>query len=233
MIAEISLPEVKPLLQSARFFRQKVGDAERDFVEVSFVGSKDTLVEKVTPGHMAQFRAEWDAYCDGKPPQRRAGIALTELAAIDAQRAEHYIARNIHNLEELAALNDAQCQSVGHGALTDRKAALGIVARRRFEARDKLRHAVNQASAAIGPKPAEQYAASSELDALKGELADLKKTMAIFAKSTGELVEAVTAFSRRIPEGEGAKRGPGRPKKEQGAEPLSARPRESGGPVAK
>jgi hypothetical protein len=198
MSLDITLPEVTPLLQSARFFR----NGERDFVEISCVGSKDTVVERVTPTHMARFRAEWDGYCDGQPPTRRGGIALTELASIDAQRAEHYVSRNIHNLEELAALSDAQCQGVGHGALTDRKAAQRLVMQRQFETREKAQRAVADASASLGPKPAEAYASGTELAELKGEVLELKQLLT-------QVAEALN--SPAWPE---KKRGPGRPRKE-------------------
>jgi hypothetical protein len=174
MTPDITLPEVKPLTQSARFFRKD----EQDFVEVAFVGSKDTVIQRVAPGHMAQFKAEWDAFCDGRPIARRAGLALTELAGITQERAEYYLARNIHTLEELAALSDAQCQSVGHGTLTDRKGAIGLVAQRQFVAREKAQRAVQEATAAIGPKPADAYVTQSEIALMKSELAELKSMLA-------------------------------------------------------
>ena len=99
MLTDITLPEVKVYTQSAKFFRH----GDQDFVEISFIGAKDTLVERVQPSHMAQFRSEWDAYCDGRPRQRREGIPLTDLPGLDEARAEGYVARNVHTLEELAA----------------------------------------------------------------------------------------------------------------------------------
>jgi hypothetical protein len=179
--ADITLPEVKVYAQSAKFFRR----GTQDFVEISFVGANDTLVEKVTPAHMAQFRSEWDAYCDGQPLQRRAGTALTELANIEEAKAEQYIARNVHNLEELAALSDAQCQGIGHGTLTDREGARKLLMQRQREARDKMRRTVHEASAAIGPRPAELYAANAELAALKAEIAELKQGIADLAGLVG------------------------------------------------
>jgi hypothetical protein len=174
MMLDILLPEVKPLTQSARFFRKD----EQDFIEVSFVGSKDTVIQRVGPGHMAQFKAEWDAFCDGRPIERRAGTPLTALAGITPERAEFYLARNIHTLEELAALSDAQCQSVGHGTLTDRKGAIALVLQRQLEARDKAQRAVQEATAAIGPKPADAYVTQSEIALVKSELAELKTMLA-------------------------------------------------------
>jgi hypothetical protein len=196
-LTDITLPEVKVYMQSARFFRR----GDQDFVEISFVGAKDTLVEKVKPSHMAQFRNEWDAYCDGRPMQRRDGIALTELPGLDEERAESYIARNVHTLEELAALSDAQCQGIGHGTLTDRQGARQVVTQRQLETCDRMQRAVHAASAAIGPKPAEQYVPNADLESVKSEIAELKQGIADLAglieKTTRPRVRSKTAAARR------------------------------------
>lgn len=173
MMADL-LPEVKSHHQTGRFFRQ----GTRDFIEIALVGSKDTLVQKVKPEHMAQFRAEWDAFCDGRPLEQRPGTPLTDLPTISDDRAKDYIHRNVHNLEELAALNDGQCQSMGHGTLTDRKSAIALLMHRTAVMRDKLQKEVQEKSAAIGPVPAETYAGKSEIDAVKSELAELKGMLA-------------------------------------------------------
>lgn len=173
-IADITLPEVRIYNKAAKFFRR--GDV--DYVEISFIGAKDTFVEKVQPSHMAEFRNEWDAYCDGRPITRRAGIALTELPGLDAEKAENYVVRNVHTLEELAALSDAQCQGIGHGALTDRQAARKLVAQREIESREKMQRAVHEASAAIGPRPLESFTASAAVESVKDEIAELKKSIA-------------------------------------------------------
>jgi hypothetical protein len=176
-LTDITLPEVKVYTQSAKFFRR----GEQDFVEISFIGAKDTFVEKVSPSHMAQFRNEWDAYCDGRPIERRAGIALIELPGLDEARAEAYVARNVHTLDELAALSDAQCQGIGHGALTDRQSARRLVTQRQLESREKMQRAVHEASAAIGPRPVESYVQSADMEAIKGEIAELKQSIADLA----------------------------------------------------
>jgi hypothetical protein len=131
---------------------------------------------------MAQFRSEWDAYCDGRPMQRRQGVPLTELPGLDEARAEGYIARNVHTLEELAALSDAQCQGIGHGTLTDRQSARKLVAQRRLEVRDRMQRAVHEASAAIGPRPVERYAPTAEMEAVRGEIAELRQSIADLAR---------------------------------------------------
>jgi hypothetical protein len=171
---DITLPEVPALPQTARFFRE----GGRDFVEISTVGSKDTVVRKVQPEHMAAFRSEWNAHCDGLPPQRRAGTPLTDLPSVNEGRAEFYLTRNVHTLEELAALSDAQCQALGHGTLTDREHARKRVDQRRFDAREQARKVVSDASAAVGPVPTEAYASRSELVEVKDALATLSASVA-------------------------------------------------------
>jgi len=64
---DIDLDIVRPMHQNGRFFKDEFG---RDQIEISFVGSKDTLIKDVSPQIMAQFRSEWDAYCDGRPVER-------------------------------------------------------------------------------------------------------------------------------------------------------------------
>jgi hypothetical protein len=173
MSMELTLPEVAAMPQHARFFK----DGGRDFVEISFVGAKDTVVKKVQPEHMAKFRAEWNSYCDGQPMARRPGTPLTDIPGVDEQRAEAYLARNIHNAEELSVLSDAQCQGVGHGTLTQRESARKILAHRKYESQEKARKAVSDAAATIGPVPAETYASKSELTEVKQSIGELSASV--------------------------------------------------------
>jgi hypothetical protein len=147
---DITLPEVTALKPLARFFKDDNG---RDMVEISHVGSKDTFVKKVGPEEMAKFKPEWDAHCDGKPLMRRPGTALTDLKSINQERADYYVSRNIHNLEELAALSDMQCQGVGHGTLTDRTGAQGLLMQRNVQINTEQRDRVGRAAATIGVAP--------------------------------------------------------------------------------
>jgi hypothetical protein len=177
-MTDISIPEVPALPQTARFFRE----GGRDLIEIASIGSKDTIIRNAQPEHMATFRAEWDAYCDGRPPERRAGTALIELPGIHSDRVEAYLTRNVHTLEELAALSDAQCQQLGHGTLTDREQARKLVAQRRFEAKERARAVVSAASAGIGPAPAESAVDPAEIAEIKQMLAGLALEVAALAK---------------------------------------------------
>lgn len=181
---EIELPEVQKFHQKARFYR----DGERDLIEISYVGSKDTVVSKVKPEHMATYKREWDAFCDGREPEQRKGTALTEI--MNEQQAQQYVFKNVHTLEELAVLNDGQCQSLGHGTLTLRRQAIDLLAMRTFKARDEMQKKVSEAAATIGPKPAETYASQTELAEVKQSISDLGGKMdailaAISAKKPG------------------------------------------------
>lgn len=186
----IDIPGVEALKQSARFFRQD----EKDLIEISFIGVKDTVVRKVKPEHMAQFQEEWNSYCDGTPMKQRSGTSLTDLPGVDQQRAEVYTSRNVHNAEEIAALSDAQCQALGHGTITLRKAAQELLMLRAAEQQAKSRDRVVKESASIGTVPAEKYASESDL-------AEVKKGLATLSENVAALVAVLAAKK------------PGRPKK--------------------
>jgi hypothetical protein len=186
-LADFTLPEVRAHGLAGSFFR---GEDGRDYVKIALVGSKDSFVKRVRPEHMAQFKAEWDAFCDGRPLAIRPGIPLTDLPSIKEARAQDYIHKNVHNLDELAALNDGQCQSLGHGTLTDRKAARELVASRQAEAKTLSERKVQEASAAIG-----KTADPDEVDGIKAEVAELKN-------SVSQILELLQAKPKR-----------GRPKK--------------------
>lgn len=175
----IDLPEVAAMSQNARFFRE----GDRDFIEISFVGSKDTNIFKVKPEHMAQFREEWNSYCDGTPMKQRTGTPLTDLPGVDEQRAQHYVSRNVHNSEEIAALSDAQCQGLGHGTLTLRKAAQDMISLRAMKAQEISRDAITKASAEIGAVPAEKYASASDLEAVKSTMDNLAANVAALVQA--------------------------------------------------
>lgn len=186
-LQDIQLPEVASHQQVARFFKEN----GVDYVEVKFTGSKDAPVFKVRPEHMAKYRDAWNAYCDGVPPKKREGIPLTKLNGVDENTAQSYIAKNVHNVEELAELSDAQCQALGHGTLSLRKQAqdrLGIL---KMEMQQSAHKKIMDAAATINTVPAEKYATASEVAELKQGISDL------------------TALVRDL----AAKKPPGRPKK--------------------
>jgi hypothetical protein len=183
---------VASMQQRARFFRDAFG---RDMVEISSVGSKDTSIRKVTPHDMAMFKADWDAYCDGRPVEKRAGIPLTDVPGVNADRAGMYVSRNIHNAEELASISDMQCQLLGHGVLTDRKAAQKLVMDRTQQAKVAQHDAVLKAAEKLAPGKA----------GANGEIAALGKKIDALSDGIGALVGLLTAQAE--------KKKPGRPPK--------------------
>lgn len=192
MSMTIDLPEVPALPQHARFFKEGLAD----LIEIKFVGSKDSVIRKVKPEHMAQFREEWNSYCDGTPMKQRAGTPLTDLPGVDAQKAQQFILQNVHTAEEIAALSDAQCQALGHGTLTLRKAAHEMISLRAMKQQERSRDEVVKASATISAMPAEKYASETDL-------AEVKQGLATLSQNVADLVAALAAKPK-----------PGRPKKQ-------------------
>lgn len=184
----IDIPEVQALPQHAKFYR----DGEQDLIEISFVGSNDTVRRRVKPEHMAQFRDEWNAYCDGTPMKQRPGIPLKDLPGIDDNQVQNYINRNVHNAEEIAALSDAQCQALGHGTITLRKAAREMLALKAMKAQERNRDIITEQSAKIGAVPAEKYASQSDI-------AEIKESIAALTGGITALVQALQPKPRGRP----------------------------------
>jgi hypothetical protein len=192
MQQDITIDIVREMHQNARFFK---GEADQDLVEISFVGSKDTLVKKVTPQHMAAFREEWNAYCDGRPPEPRKGTPLTDVRGLDALRSDQFIRQNVHTAEELAALNDIQCQQLGHGTLVARKEARELLRMRGEQAATTALNRISDATKKIGVAPAEP---APDIAEMKADIAGLKDGMSA-------ILAALESFKPKKP---------GRPKKE-------------------
>ena len=182
---DIDLPEVQSFAQQPRFYK----DGGKDFVEISFLGTKDTLIKKVTPDIMAKFRDAWNAYCDGKPMEKRKGTPLTALPEINEQMAEEFTRRNLHTLEELAVLTDHQCQGLGHGLITMRRKAIALVQQRDFAEKDRAHKAIT--SAVVKPAPEE----SADISELKGIVAAQGAAMAEQSKKIDLLVDTLTKLS--------------------------------------
>lgn len=182
-LQEITLPEVVPMAQRARFYKD---DKERNMIEISFAGSKDTNVTKVNPEHMAQFREEWNAFCDGLPPKQRGGTPLTEV--MDEVLAKGYVDKNVHTLEELAALHDGQCQLLGHGTLTFRKAARDHLTLKLMQGKEAAHKAVMEASKTANPVKDDQ--ASEGLSEIKDLLVEQNKNLSA-------LIAVLTAPKKR------------------------------------
>lgn len=176
---DIDLPEVQSFAQQPRFYK----DSGKDFVEISFLGTKDTLIKRVTPDIMAKFRDQWNAYCDGRPMETRKGTPLTALPEITEQMADDFIHRNLHTLEELAVLTDHQCQGLGHGLITLRKKAIALVQQREFSERDKAHKAIT--AAVVKSAPEEIH----ELTELKTIVSEQGKKLDLLVDALGKLMQ--------------------------------------------
>lgn len=195
---DVVLPEVVSAAARGRFFKDDNGS---DRIEISFVGSKDTVIHEVTPEIMAQWRNEWLAYQDGQPLKPRGGTPLNAIPGMTEQRINHYLNQQITNVEELAALSDMQCQTVGHGTLTDRKTARQLLAQASYEKEQARIAKMEKAMAAAQP--------------VRNEQADAKLDQLIAGQSA--LTAAITGLVQTLQQ-QPQKRGPGRPPKAKEAD---------------
>lgn len=178
---DIDLPEVRPMGQTARFYREN----DSDYIEIGFTGMKDTVVSKVKPEHMARFKPEWDAHCDGRPLAQRPGTPLTDVEGINSLQAENLIKSNVHNVEELASLSDAQCQGLGHGMITARRNARILMEQRAAESRQHTIDAMGRAARSLQPGAAQ----SAEIEEVKATVASLSGDMSDMKKMMAQLIE--------------------------------------------
>lgn len=176
----IDIPEVQSFEQQPRFYRED----NKDFVEISFLGAKDTVIKKVTPELMAKFRDEWNAYCDGRPMEPRKGTPLTVFPEISEERNAEFIRRNLHTVEELAQLNDHQCQGLGHGLIALRKKAQNYILQKQAEEHTRNQKRISTESAKVGPAPEE----NNEIDELKSVVADQGKKIDALLEAISSLV---------------------------------------------
>ena len=196
------LPDlVQSFAAKPRFYK----DGNKDLVEISLIGAKDTTVKRVTPDIMARFRDEWNAYCDGKPMEPRKGTPLTTLPEINQDLADTLIARNLHTLEELAVLNDHQCQGLGHGLITMRKKAQAVIMMKQAEAAQRSHKHISDEMAKVGEAPVVDN--SAEI----GELKDI-------VRAQGAQLSALTELLTKMVE----PRKPGRPRKGADGSKLSS-----------
>ena len=135
------------------------------------------------------------------------GVPPTLYAAtypgLERGYAEGLISRNVHVLEELAALNDHQCQSLGHGMITLRKKALAMLQQRAFIEKDKTSKRISEETAKARPAPE-----------VVGEMTELKAIVADQGKKIDTLIDALTKLAQPPRRG--------RPKKDQNGSQLDS-----------
>ena len=171
---DIATSDVPALELRPRFFRD---DGGQDFVEISAVGGRDTVIHKVKPEHMARFSAAWEAYQDGREMPLRKGTPLTDLPQITAELAKTFIERGVHNLEEISILSDAQCQGLGHGTLNLRRQARELVETRKANERTRMFDKISESASPVSAPSGEVAALSAKVDQLATQMQSFLEAM--------------------------------------------------------
>ena len=94
-----------------------------DMVEIKIVGDPNTVIRMVGPKDLDEWPSEWSAYQGGKSHIDVGGTLLTEVPGITRDTATALRLKGVRNVEELAALDDAACKSLGMQGLAWRRAA--------------------------------------------------------------------------------------------------------------
>jgi hypothetical protein len=181
----VDIPEVQGFVLKPRFYRDERG---RDHVEIAAVGSKDTVIHRVSPEIMKRFPKEWAAHCDGLPMQPRRGTKLTDLPGMNEPLAKKLYEGNVQTVEELAILNEAQCNGFGHGTLTQVLNARKYIARKEAEGRNLI--AERMTTAVTAPN-----------NVADPEVAELKKAVTDMSAQIAALVQIVAQQNAPKPRG--------------------------------
>lgn len=186
----VEIPEVQSFVLKPRFYREK----DVDYIEISMIGSKDTVCHKVKPEDMQRFPAEWAAYCDGRPVLPRKGTPLMNLPGMNESLSKKLYDGNVQTVEELAVLNEGQCGSFGHGTLTQRNNARKFIERKQAEGRNLIAERMTTAIAAPVP-------------VADPEVAELKNAVKDMGAQIAALVQIVAAQNQPKPRGRPKKNG--------------------------
>tara|TARA_B100000686_G_scaffold345683_1_gene430722 strand:- start:891 stop:1349 length:459 start_codon:yes stop_codon:yes gene_type:complete len=111
-------------LMAARFYRRH----NKNYIEITVAGEKDTLRRQVEPNDINRFEAEWKAYEEGLDRVPVTGTNLEELPHVDQDRANGLRLQGVHTVEQLAELHDGLLQNIGMGAIDLRNAAQNYLA---------------------------------------------------------------------------------------------------------
>jgi hypothetical protein len=153
-----------------------------EFVKIMIPGDKNSIVERQASDHdKGRFPLEYARFKNGlKEEEQAVGTPLKHWPAISRAMAKEFNSFNVHTVEQLAMMSDTAKQAFGMGAQEwSRKA---------------------QAMLDVSSKSADAEKWAAENEALKQQLADMRKEFA--------------ELSARVdPE----KRGPGRPRKAENA----------------
>lgn len=119
----------------AKFFSS---DSGQEYVEISAIGDPCTSIQKVTPRHIAQFAADWDAYKRDAKEIDPGGTPITEVPGVDKNLALGFRLKGVRNAEELAGLDEAAAKSLGMSGYTVWQAAKNLIKLKQLEAMQDL-----------------------------------------------------------------------------------------------
>lgn len=138
---------------------------EKPFVRIHIPGDPHNITDTIAkPYYQQRFADEWKKFMDNQG-QAQEGWLLKTWPIVNVAQVKNLEYLNVHTVEQLAGLTDAQCQKVGMGSEELRmkaKAALGA-------AKD---------GAIVAAQAAENKRLGDELEALKAQIAAMNKPKA-------------------------------------------------------
>lgn len=171
----LSRKEGKPVWENSEYVKI-VWDNEDSVLERPLVDLTDEFGNVTLDEMKVRFADKYKAWKEGLKPENY-GTSLTEIFPADPARVKVYERSSIYSVEQLAAVSDSTVQSLGMGAMQDRKLAIeyleGI---KRQLVSDAYKHEMAELSAKnqdLADKLAETNAALAKL--VKEREKELKK----------------------------------------------------------
>lgn len=115
-----------------KFYVRKVPDAvlskekgyevskDEDWIEIRFDDDRTVVDVPVRPSDIERFSRQYEAF-KRKASEQFVGVPLSKIFAYSPARVEHYERHSIYSVEQLAASSDTTLQSLGMGAVEDRR----------------------------------------------------------------------------------------------------------------
>lgn len=133
-----------------------------DYIQIFTPGNQLNIIDTpVRNEHKQRFRAQWNAYQEGKGNGMEAGTPLTQWPFLSAAQAEEFRGVKFFTVEQLANASDQQLQSLGM-----------IGGMNPHSIRDRAKAFLGQAA---GNAPTERLA--QENAEMKAQLAEMKRQM--------------------------------------------------------
>lgn len=171
----LSRKEGKPVWENRECVKI-VWDNEDSVLERPLVDLTDEFGNVVLDEMKVRFADKYKAWKEGLKPENY-GTSLSEIFPADPARVKVYEKSSIYSVEQLAAVSDSTVQSLGMGAMQDRKLAIEYLERvKRQLVSDSYKHEMAELSAKnqdLADKLAETNAALAKL--VKEREKELKK----------------------------------------------------------